>query len=65
MYEPFNWDAFAFNPAEYPEEFAKMLPMDKLYQFFKLVVSPLERIASLTGINTADPLGNELLPTLI
>ena len=63
--EPFDWDAFAFNPAEYPEEFAKMLPMDKLYQFFKLVVSPLERIASLTGINTADPLGNELLPTLI
>lgn len=63
--EPFDWDAFAFNPAEYPEEFAKMLPMDKLYQFFKLVVSPLERIASLTGINTADPLDNELLPTLI
>lgn len=63
--EQFAWDAFAFNPAEYPEEFAKLIPMDKMYQFFKLVVSPLERIASLTGINTADPLGHEVLPSLI
>lgn len=61
----FDWDAFAFNPAEYPEEFAKMLPMDKLAMFFKLVVSPLERIASLTGINTSDPLGHEILPGLL
>jgi hypothetical protein len=62
---PFYIDAFAFIPGELPEDMSKLLPLDRMAMFYKMVQKPIERLANAVNIYCENPLSTSFVAPLI